>query len=57
MIKNILFYIKNFLFRYHETPKEIRPFTCFMCRRDFVFPFTSQDYMACNDCWKELGED
>jgi len=57
MIKNILFYIKNFLFRYHETPKEIRPFTCFMCHKDFVFPFTSQDYMACNDCWKELGED
>lgn len=52
---NVLFYVKNLIFKYHQTPKEIRLFQCFMCSENFVFPFTSKDYMACNECWKDMG--
>lgn len=51
---NLLFYCYNFIFKNHQTPKEKREFQCFMCNKHFVFPITSKDYMACNECWKTL---
>jgi len=51
---NVLFYVKNLIFYYDKTPKEIRLFQCFMCKENFVYPFKSKDYIGCNDCWKKL---
>ena len=51
---NVLFYVKNLIFKNDKTPKEIRLFQCFMCSENFVFPLTSKDYTACNECWKDL---
>lgn len=53
---NVLFYCKNLIIKYHQTPKEIRLFQCFMCSENFVFPLTSKDYTACNECWKTLED-
>lgn len=53
---NVLFYVKNLIFKNDKTPKEIRLFQCFMCSENFVFPLTSKDYTACNECWKTLKE-
>jgi hypothetical protein len=54
MIINILFYVKNLIFKWNKTPKEIRNFVCFMCGRSFIFPFYSKDYVICNSCFKKL---
>ena len=51
---NVLFYVKNLIFRFNRTPKEIRLFQCFFCKENFVYPLTSQDYEFCNDCWKAM---
>ena len=51
---NVLFYVKNLIFKNDKTPKEIRLIQCFMCSENFVFPLTSKDYTACNECWKDL---
>ena len=56
MILNILFYLKNFIFKNRYTPKEIRKFICFMCGDNHTFPFTSKDYMCCNPCLKTLAD-
>ena len=56
MILNILFYLKNFIFKNRYTPKEIRKFICFICEDSHTFPFTSKDYMCCNTCLKTLAE-
>jgi len=50
MIFNLLFYLKNLIFKYRFTPKEIRKFICFICEDKHIFPFTSKDYMCCNKC-------
>lgn len=55
--KNIVFYLKNYIFKNNDTPKEIRMFSCFMCKGTFIFPITSMDYMSCNECWETLGSD
>jgi len=54
MISNILFYVKNLIFKWDKTPKEIRNFTCFMCEKNFSFPLYSKDYVVCNSCFKNL---
>jgi hypothetical protein len=54
MIKNILYYLKHLVTRWHETPKEIRYFTCFICNEDYMFPLYSMDYVVCNNCFKKL---
>ena len=51
---NVLFYIKNLILHFDNVPKEIRAYTCFMCKQKFVFPLTSKDYMTCNKCLKGL---
>jgi len=54
MISNILFYVKNLIFKWDKTPKEIRNFTCFICKEDFSFPFYSKDYVVCNSCFDQI---
>jgi len=51
---NVLFYVKNLILKYNNTPKELRIFDCFMCKEKYVFPLTSKDYFACNKCMKGL---
>ena len=53
---NVLFYVKNLILHYDKTPKEIRLFQCFMCKDNYVYPYKSKDYVACNKCWKTLKE-
>jgi len=55
-LSNILFYLKNFIFKNSYTPKEFRRFICFMCYEPHLFPLTSKDYMACNECLDSLKE-
>ena len=52
---NVLFYVKNIIFIYNDTPKELRLFQCFLCKENFVFPLTSKDFVACNSCFKEIA--
>ena len=54
---NVMFYVKNLIFNNYNTPKQIRLFQCFMCKENFVFPLTSKDYTACNNCWKLIAHD
>jgi hypothetical protein len=54
MIGNILFYVKNLIFKWGKTPKEIRYFTCFICKEDFSFPLYSKDYVVCNSCFDKI---
>ena len=51
---NVLFYVKNLIFKNDKTPKELRLFQCFICSENFVFPLESKDYTACNECWKDI---
>ena len=51
MLFNILYYLKNLIFKWEQTPKEITNFTCPMCENDFKFPITSKDYLLCNKCF------
>jgi len=51
---NVLFYVKNLILHYDKTPKEIRLFQCFICKENYVYPFTSKDYLVCNDCFRTL---
>ena len=51
---NVLFYVKNLIFKYDKTPKEFRLFQCVFCKENFVFPLKSKDYTLCNDCWKMI---
>ena len=53
---NILFYLKNFILKNKNTPKELREFSCFMCGENHVYPITSKDYFACDKCYETLGE-
>ena len=54
MISNILFYVKNLIFKWNQTPKEFRSFMCFLCKDVFKFPTQSKDYIICNDCFDIL---
>ena len=51
---NVLFYVKNLILHYDKTPKEIRLVQCFMCKENYVYPFKSKDYVACNNCFRKL---
>lgn len=54
MLSNILFYLKNLILNNNQTPKQIRHFDCFLCFDHYVYPFTSKDYLVCNDCFRTL---
>jgi hypothetical protein len=54
MISNLLFYFKNLIFNWHNTPKEVRTFTCFMCQSKYIYPITSADYFVCNNCFDTI---
>jgi protein-arginine kinase activator protein McsA len=57
MINNIIFYIKNLVTKWHQTPKQIRNFTCFICYDNFIFPIQSKDFIICNDCFAGFEEE
>ena len=57
MLSNILFYLKNLLLNYYQTPKQIRHFNCFLCRNNYTFPITSKDYVVCNKCMETIAVD
>ena len=53
-LANIGYREMEFAGYFNHSPKEIRLFQCFMCKENYVYPYKSKDYVACNNCFKGL---